>query len=117
MFTYGLLVRRRPVRSPYAGTMPRSLCAAASVAKASLIRSLLVDKSALFKKLDKDQSGSISSTELADALKEAGATSLTVEEAAAIIKQADKNGNGTIELNELTSVLTKGTLFDGVIKR
>ena len=34
--------------------MPRSLCVATSVAKASLIRSLLVDKSALFKKLDKE---------------------------------------------------------------
>lgn len=94
----------------------RPLCSAVSAAKASLIRDLLVNKSALFKKLDKDGSGSVDAKELAEALKAAGATKVTVEQAAAIIKEADKDGNGSIEINELAGVLTKGTLFAGVIR-
>ena len=88
-----------------------------SAAKASLIRSFLTNKVSLFKKLDTDGSGSLDAKELQAALKEAGATSVTTEEAAAIIQEADKNGNGTIEMGELAAVLTKGTLFEGVIKR
>ena len=95
----------------------RALCASTSAAKASLIRSFLVNKSGLFKKLDTDGSGSVDAAELQAALKEAGAATITLEEAASIIREADKDGNGTVEINELAGVLTKGTLFDGVIKR
>ena len=95
----------------------RSLSDSTSAAKASLIRSFLTNKVELFKKLDADGSGSIDAQELKAALIEAGATAVTTEEATAIIRAADKDGNGTIEMGELATVLTKGTLFEGVIKR
>lgn len=111
-----LLVQRRAAPLVMRHGPERPLCSAVSAAKASLIRDLLVNKSALFKKLDKDGSGSVDAKELAEALKAAGATKVTVEQAAAIIKEADKDGNGSIEINELAGVLTKGTLFAGVIR-
>ena len=95
----------------------RSLSDSTSAAKASLIRSFLTNKVELFKKLDADGSGSIDAQELKAALIEAGATSVTTEEATGIIREADKDGNGKIEMGELATVLTKGTLFEGVIKR
>ena len=95
----------------------RSLSDSTSAAKASLIRSFLINKVELFKKLDTDGSGSLDAKELQAALIEAGAASVTTEEATAIIAEADKNGNGTIEMGELATVLTKGTLFEGVVKR
>ena len=53
---------------------------------------------------------------LQSALKAAGAESITVAEAQGMIDAVDVDGNGKIELNELANVLTKGTLFDGVVK-
>lgn len=53
---------------------------------------------------------------LQSTLAAAGADSITVAEAQDLIDQVDKDGNGKIELNELANVLTKGTLFDGVVK-
>ena len=55
--------------------------------------------------------------ELHAALVQAGATSVSLADAEVILKEADKNKNGTIEKNELLTVLTKGTIFDGVLKR
>lgn len=95
----------------------RTFCASVSIAKASLIRDLLTNKTKLFKRLDADGSGKVDAGELQAALQEAGAHDVSIEQAAALIKQADKNGNGEIDIDELTGVLTQGTLFQGVIKR
>ena len=76
-----------------------------------------MNKSSLFAKLDEDGSGSIDAAELAAALNEAGAKDVTAADAQKLISEVDKNGNGTIEMGELATVLTKGTLFEGVVKR
>ena len=91
-------------------------CSSVSAAKASMIATYLSDKSALFKRLDADGNGKIDADELQAALAEAGAI-VTPGHAKTLLEEADKDKSGTIESNELLKVLTKGTLFDGVLKR
>ena len=107
----------RAAQARFAPPALQRACASVSAAKSSMIGAFLKDKTELFKKLDADGNGKIEADELHAALVQAGATSVSLADAEVILKEADKNKNGTIEKNELLTVLTKGTIFDGVLKR